>query len=139
MAGYLLDANICGFLFRNKFGVPEKIREVGLSNCAVSQLTVAELMVGFEYSKLKNGIDQTRRLNEFLKYVRVIPIDDILPLAAHEKARLQLAGTPAHDLIDVLIACTAIQNNLVMVTENTKHFINFSGIVLENWVQRDEV
>lgn len=113
MAGYLLDTN--------------------------SQLTVAELMVGFEYSKLKNGIDQTRRLKEFLKYVCVIPIDDILPLAAHEKARLQLAGTPAHDLIDVLIACTAIQNNLVMVTENTKHFCNFDGIVLENWVQRDVV
>lgn len=137
MAQYLLDTNICGFLFRNKYGVPQKIREIGLSNCAVSQLTVVELMVGFEYSKLKNGIDQSKRLEEFLKFVQVIPLDDVLSLAAHEKARLQLAGTPAHDLVDVLIACTAIHYEMVMVTENTKHFMNFKGITLENWVQRD--
>lgn len=137
MARYLLDTNICGFLFRNKYGIPEKLKEIGLSQCAVSQLTVLELMVGFEYSKQKNGVDQSPRLKEFLRYVQVITIDDVLSLAAQEKARLQLAGTPSHDLIDVLIACTAIKNSLIMVTENTKHFVNFKNIEIENWVKRE--
>lgn len=40
MARYLLDTNICVFLFRNKFGIREKLQEVGLENCAVSVLPI---------------------------------------------------------------------------------------------------
>lgn len=136
MAQYLLDTNICGFLFRNKFGVAEKVQEIGLSNCAVSQLTVAELMVGIEYTLQKTGSNQYPRLEAFLKYVQVLTIDEAIQIAAREKARLQLVGTPNEDLIDVLIAATAIKYNLVLVSENIKHFVNFKGLRLENWVDR---
>ena len=44
MAKYLLDTNICGFLFRNKYGIKEKIKQVGLENCAVSLLTIADMI-----------------------------------------------------------------------------------------------
>ena len=57
-------------------------------------------------------------------------------MAAKEKIRLRLSGTPADDNFDLLIACTAIANNLVMVTENTKDFKNFDNIKLENWIVR---
>ncbi len=136
MAQYLLDTNICGFLFRNKFGVADKIQSIGLSNCAVSQLTVAELMVGIEYTLQKTGSNQYPRLEEFLKYVQVLPIDEAMQAAAREKACLQLVGTPNDDLIDVLIAATAIRYDLVLVTENLKHFVNFKGLRIENWVDR---
>ncbi len=137
MATYLLDTNICGFLFRNKYGVAEKLMKIGLTNCAVSQLTVAELMVGIEYTLQKTGSNQYPRLEEFLKYVQVISIDEVLSIAAKEKARLQLAGTPNNDLIDILIAATAIKYNQILVTENVKHFANFKGLIIENWVDRN--
>lgn len=137
MATYLLDTNVCGFLFRNKYGVADKLAKIGLTNCAVSQLTVAELMVGIEYTLQKTGSNQYPRLKEFLKYVPVISIDEVLSIAAKEKARLQLAGTPNNDLIDVLIAATAMKHNLILVTENVKHFTNFKSLTIENWVDRN--
>ena len=36
--------------------------------------------------------------------------------------------------LDLFIGCTAIQNDLIMVTENTREFERISGIKLENWV-----
>ena len=47
-----------------------------------------------------------------------------------------MAGTPADDDFDLLIGCTVIVNDMVMVTDNLKHFKNFSGIQLENWIER---
>ncbi len=55
---------------------------------------------------------------------------------ASEKARLRLSGTPADDNFDLLIGCTAITYGMVMVTENVKDFQNFTGIQIENWIQR---
>lgn len=94
-------------------------------------------MVGIEYTLQKTGSNQYPRLKEFLKYVPVISIDEVLSIAAKEKARLQLAGTPNNDLIDVLIAATAMKHNLILVTENVKHFTNFKSLTIENWVDRD--
>ena len=35
---------------------------------------------------------------------------------------------------DILIGSLAIEKKAILVTNNTKHFINLSGIQLENWV-----
>ena len=38
--------------------------------------------------------------------------------------------------LDLFIACTAIENDLIMVTENQSEFERIFGIKLENWVDR---
>ena len=38
-----------------------------------------------------------------------------------------------HDHFDVLIAATALVHNLVLVTNNTKHFVVYEGLGLEDW------
>ncbi len=37
---------------------------------------------------------------------------------------------------DLLIGCTSIENDLIMVTENIKEFDRIKGIKIENWVKR---
>ena len=37
---------------------------------------------------------------------------------------------------DLLIGCTAVANNMIMVTDNIKPFSRIYGIQLENWVNR---
>ena len=37
---------------------------------------------------------------------------------------------------DLLIGCTSIENNLIMVTENIKEFERIEKIKIENWVKR---
>lgn len=43
MKGYLLDTSIIVFLFRDKYDVASKLDAVGLENCYISEITIAEL------------------------------------------------------------------------------------------------
>ena len=138
MSQYLLDTNICVFYLRGKFDVDQRMDQVGWENCFISEITMLELKMGAELSKQKDGIDRSKRLNEFLSDIQILPINDAIDLAAREKVRLRLSGTPCDDNFDLLIACTAIANDLVCVTDNTKDFHRFQNIKLENWIIRSE-
>ena len=43
---YLLDTNICVFYLKGEFGIRERIQSVGLVNCFLSEITIAELLFG---------------------------------------------------------------------------------------------
>ncbi len=47
---YLLDTNICIHFFWGKFNLYEKFQELGTENCAISEITMAELVFGAESS-----------------------------------------------------------------------------------------
>ena len=117
---YLLDTNICVFYLRGKFDVDKRIDQVGWDNCYISEITMLELKMGAELSMQKDGKDRSKQLNKFLSDIRVLPIYSAIDIAAHEKVRLRLAGTPCDDNFDLLIACTAIANDLICVTDNSK-------------------
>lgn len=40
---YLIDTNICIFFLKGKFDLQAKFERVGLENCFISEITVAEL------------------------------------------------------------------------------------------------
>ena len=112
---YLLDTNICIQFFRGKFNLIEKLEEVGLTNCAISEITLAELIFGAENSlSPQKNRDIVEKLS--LK-VTVLPIYDVINLYAKEKVRLRKSGTMISDF-DLLIGCTAVQKELIMATEN---------------------
>ena len=92
--------------------------------------------MGAELSMQRDGIDRSQRLNQFLDDIKILPINGAIDIAASEKIRLRLAGTPCDDNFDLLIACSAIANNMVCVSDNTKDFHRFRNIQLENWVVR---
>ena len=46
MAKYLLDTCVCISMFRNEGRVRETLREIGIKNCFISEITVAELYFG---------------------------------------------------------------------------------------------
>lgn len=41
-----------------------------------------------------------------------------------------------NDEFDLLIGVTAVENNLILVTDNGKHFTDIDGIKMENWYTR---
>ena len=136
MNQYLLDTNICAFYLRGKYDVDKHIDQVGWTNCFISEITMLELKMGVELSKQKDGKDRSKKLNKFLSDIQILPIHDAIDVAAEEKIRLRLAGTPCDDNFDLLIASTAIANGLVCVTDNTKDFFRFNDLRLENWINR---
>ena len=133
---YLLDTNICAFYLRGKFDIDQHIDKVGWENCYISEITMLELKMGAELSFWKDGIDRSVQLGKFLSDINILPISEAIDVAAHEKIRLRLAGTPCDDNFDLLIACTAISNGMVCVTDNVRDFCRFENLQLENWVAR---
>ena len=134
--GYVLDTNICAFFLRGKYDIDKAIDQVGWEHCYISEITALELRFGVELLIQRDGIDKTAELNKFLNAIKILPVADAINIAAKEKIRLRLAGTPCEDNFDLLIACTAIAYGFVCVTDNTKHFKNFKEINLENWINR---
>lgn len=133
MKGYLLDTSIIVFLFRDKYDVASKLDAVGLENCYISEITIAELQAGVEKSSSKR-FNQTM-LDKFVQIINVIPFSSVIKRYAIEKVATDQQGTPVADF-DLLIACSALENNLVMVTDNVKHFAPIPGIEIENWIER---
>ena len=136
MKQYLLDTNICVFLLRGQYDIDKKLDKVGLEHCYISEITEAELKYGAELGRRKDLKQRIEQLDEFLSALKILPISNAIDLYASEKARLRVTGTPADDDFDLLIGCTAVVNDMVMVTENLKHFKNLTGIQLENWIER---
>ena len=136
MTNYLLDTNICIFLLRGKYDIDKKIDSVGFENCAISEITVAELKYGATLGKKMNIKSRNQNLDEFLNYIRILPMYNAIDLYAEEKSCLRLNGTPADDDFDLLIGCTSIINNLTLVTDNTDDFKRIKDIKMENWIIR---
>jgi tRNA(fMet)-specific endonuclease VapC len=131
---YLLDTNICIHFFRGRFNLLEKFQETGLNNCAISEITLAELVFGAENSSnpQKNHI----LIENFIDQISILPIYNAIYKYGKEKAALRKSGNMISDF-DLLIGCTATENDLIMITENTKDFERISDIRLENWIERN--
>ena len=134
MAKYLLDTNICIYLFKGKYNLDKQFKMVGLKNCCISEITLAELKYGAECSN--KAAENMEMINDFAKELTVIPIYNSLDLYAKEKSKLRKAGNLIDDF-DILIGVTAIANNLILVTENEKHLSRISKIKIENWIKRE--
>jgi len=133
MNKYLLDTCIVVFLFRDKYDVAKRLDEVGLRNCYISEITIAELQTGVEKSSNRDFNQQM--LDRFVNMVNVIPFSSVIKRYAKEKVATIRNGTPVADF-DLLIGCSALENNLIMVTDNVKHFQPIPGITIENWIPR---
>lgn len=129
---YLLDTDICIFLLQGKFGIDSKVKEVGIQNCFVSEITIAELKYGAENSSsYQKHIQEVEKIE---KLFGIIPIYGALDHYAKEKVRLQKEGALIPDF-DLLIGTTSVANDLTMVTNNERHLKRVSGIQLENWIE----
>jgi tRNA(fMet)-specific endonuclease VapC len=104
-----------------------------LENCFISEITVAELKFGAE--KSQKVVRNRLVVSTFISQMNILPIYSSLDSYAQEKNRLQKQGTPI-DEFDLLIGATALANDLVLVTNNTKHFKRLTDIQIEDWTQK---
>ena len=131
---YLLDTNICVFFLRGKLNLDEIIKEKGRENCFISEITVIELRYGAENSD--NPLKSHKSVDAFVSGLSIIPIFGSIKLYAKEKVRLRKIGKPMHDAFDLLIGVTAIENELILITDNIKDFARLDNIKIENWFKR---
>lgn len=116
---YLLDTNIIVNYLRGKFFIPEKIIEGGSGICIIS---LAELYYGAYNSD--NPEKSLAKLEDMLLSlgIETVKLDKGAAIKFGKlKAKLKNEGRLV-DGFDLLIASTALENGLVLVTGNLKHF-----------------
>lgn len=130
----LIDTDILSYYMRGLRKVVPRaqkyLKQFGHFN--VSSLTVFEILKGLRKKKLveKEEIFQT----EILKH-QVFALDyAVMDTAATLLTLLEDKGTPiAYG--DLFVASTALAHDLILVTNNTKHFSKVEGLALENWAK----
>jgi tRNA(fMet)-specific endonuclease VapC len=81
----------------------------------------------------RNSAKQLARFATFCQKSVILPITDpVLDRAAELWVTARKGGLPHRDA-DLIIAATAIENGLVLVTGNTPHFAWIPGLRIENW------
>jgi tRNA(fMet)-specific endonuclease VapC len=83
--------------------------------------------------KIKNAQIQIARFERISSISRVLNLNDAIILRASDiYADLYNYGQIIGDA-DILIAATALENNLPIITNNEKHFNRISGLQILNW------
>jgi tRNA(fMet)-specific endonuclease VapC len=131
---YLLDTSICVFYLRGRLDLNNIIREKGRTNFFISEISVAELRYGAENSD--DPKKSHKAVDVFIHGLSIIPIYGSINRYAIEKVRLRKKGTPMHDEFDLFIGVTAVENDLILVTDNINDFVKIKGIQIENWYKR---
>jgi len=116
------------------YDLKEKILHVGIENCFISEITVLELTYGVENSDASKKEKNLEKLNSFLNSIDTISVTSCIKIFAKEKSRLKKSGILI-DHFDLIIGTTAVANNMILVTNNSKHFDRIESIQIENWSQ----
>lgn len=132
---YLLDTDICIALFRGKDNVVKKIAKIGLKECAISEITRAEILVGREIAKLKQLKVKDFFFDSFFNSITIYPFSDSSESYVRNKAKLTVTGKRIEDF-DLIIASTAQAHGLTLVTGNISHMSRIDGLEIEDWTER---
>jgi tRNA(fMet)-specific endonuclease VapC len=130
----MLDTNILIYLIKNKpESVAQRVNSLGDDDeLCMSFVTYAELLKGAEGSTRKS--DVLRRLEGLTRQVPVVYPSGagLCEHFAAQSHRLKAAGTPIGSN-DLWIACHALAEAAVLVTNNETEFKRVSGLRVENW------
>ena len=127
---YLIDTEIIIFALRKDKSVLIKFEENKNIPISISMITYAELIFGAKRSQNEQqNMIKVRHISE------LYPIEDlnegVMEVFADIKAKMFNNGIRIEDM-DLLIAATAIYNDLTLVTNNVKHFEKIPYLKLEN-------
>ena len=128
---FLLDTDTCIDLLR---GHPRTVRQaerVAPDDCAVSLVTVYELMTGA--GKCRSPETERRKIAAFLDLLHPLPFDR---QAAERTAAIRVGLEQAGVMIgpyDVMLAGQALAANIALVTSNAAEFSRVPGLNIVSW------
>lgn len=129
----LLDTDILSAIMRREASAVEGARAYLAVHpkLPISLFTRYEILRGL---KAKNATAQLKRFDVLCQSLQILPVtDEIIERAADIYADLHRRGQLIDDA-DILIAATALEHEMVLATNNTKHHSHIQGLVLENWL-----
>ena len=131
----LIDTDILSMYFRGNDVVEANFEKYfeEYDKANISIITYYEIVSGLKHRDAKKQLDF---FLEFASQNTVLPVTENSAMTSSEiYARLRKVGQPVDD-IDLLIAGAAISNNLVLATNNEKHFERIEELEIENWSKK---
>jgi len=128
---YVLDTNTLIYFFKGIGDVSKHMLAQSPSELAIPTVVLFELEVGI--AKSTSPRKRKSQLQEITALVNVLPFGITeSKSAAQIRVKLEKKGLPIGPY-DVLIAATAMANNMILVTHNQKEFVRIEGLRIEDW------
>lgn len=129
---YLLDTNIISALIRAPQGqVAKRLGQRGYNRVCTSLIVAAELRFG---ARKRGSSVLTSKVNDLLASMPVLPVEaGVDDVYARIRLALEQAGTPIGPN-DLLIAAHALDQDLVLITDNLNEFRRVPDLQVENWL-----
>ena len=128
----LIDTDILSYYFKGDKTVVENF-EIYLQHydsISISLITYYEIIGGL---LAKNALKQLHIFDDFLIDNLIIPLtESSVKISAELYSALRQSGKIIDD-IDLLIAGVAIENDMILVTNNENHFKRIPGLNIDNW------
>ncbi len=128
----LIDTDILSLFFRNHSKVVDRFASylARYKKINFSIITYYEIVSGLKHR------DAHKKMSQFLRFASkntVLPLtEESVMISGEIYAELRKKGNPLDD-IDLLIAGTAVSDNMVLITRNKHHFERIRGLEVENW------
>lgn len=130
---YLLDTDTIIYSLKGDGVVNDNIRRHVHDPIKTTVITLMELYYGAYNSQHKtSNLSKVRTLARAMEILSLGP--ESVETFAILKAELESSGNRLDDF-DLIIAAIALSHNLILVTNNEKHFIRIDGLKYENWTK----
>ncbi len=128
---YLIDTDIIIYSLNENETVNKNMQIFKNAPKSISVITYGELIYGAEKStNIQSNLAKVHRIGELFPVINITPA--IMDTFGSIKADLVKKGIIIDDM-DLLIASTALTHNIILVTNNVKHFKRFNELKIENW------
>ncbi len=132
MIKYMLDTDICSYIMRERpRHVLERFETLKMDQFCLSIVSYAEFIFGIQRSA--NPEKHQAVVDQFILHVDILPWGRTA--AAHYgqiRADLEAQGNTIGNM-DMMIAAHARSQDMILVTNNEKHFQRVSALTIENW------
>jgi tRNA(fMet)-specific endonuclease VapC len=130
----LLDTNIIVAFLK---GNPVVVEKVGQYINEHETLTVS-IISYYEILRGLKSVGSKKKLQAFERFISDCEVKELGRSVAERAADIYVELKPRGELIedaDILVAATAMDKGLVVVTDNEKHFRRIKGLEVENWLK----
>lgn len=131
---YLLDTCVVSDFIKGEPGTQARLKQTPPANIAISSITMMELHYGMMLNP-QRAQKIAPVITNLIQPIAILPFNTPeAEKAAEIRAILKTQGQPI-GAYDVLIAATALQHQLIMVTANQREFDRVPDLQTENWRQ----
>jgi len=130
---FLLDTNTIINILKGNPVVERNLRRYYHDPIKICTVTLMELYYGaYKSQRVTSNLAKIKTLENTLE---ILPLgQEIVEMFGKQKSQLEKAGTPLDDF-DLILGCCALSQNLILVTNNTRHFKKIEGLKLANWIE----